>query len=56
MDVKHIRKWERDFLEYLESAPGAVLETIRTKKALDDAATANLKAAIETFRPLFRAE
>ncbi len=56
VDPKHIRKWERDFLEYLESAPGAVLEGIRTRKSLDDAMTASLKAAIETFKPLFRAE
>jgi F-type H+/Na+-transporting ATPase subunit alpha len=56
VDVKHIRKWERDFLEYLASAPGGVLEGIRTKKALDDTLTANLKAAIEAFKPLFRPE
>jgi F-type H+-transporting ATPase subunit alpha len=56
VDVKHIRKWERDFLEYLESAPGAVLEGIRTRKALDDALMANLKAAIAAFKPLFRPE
>jgi F-type H+-transporting ATPase subunit alpha len=56
VDVKHIRKWERDFLEYLESAPGAVLEGIRTRQVLDDTITANLKAAIEAFKPLFRPE
>ena len=56
MDVKNIRKWERDFLEYLSSAPGAVLEGIRTRKALDDTLTASLKAAIEAFKPLFRPE
>ncbi len=28
----------------------------RTKKALDDSITANLKAAIEAFKPMFRAE
>ncbi len=56
VDVKHIRKWEADFLEYLESAPGGVFEGIRTRKALDDGLTASLKAAIEAFKPLFRAE
>ncbi|HLB55049.1 MAG TPA: F0F1 ATP synthase subunit alpha [Gemmatimonadales bacterium] len=56
LDVRHIRKWEREFLEYLASAPGAVLEGIRVRKALDDTLTAHLKAAIETFKPLFRAE
>ena len=56
VDVKHIRKWERDFLKYLESAPGGVLEAIRTRKTLDETTSANLKAAIEAFQPLFRAE
>jgi F-type H+-transporting ATPase subunit alpha len=56
VDVKHIRKWERDFLEYLASAPGAVLDGIRAKKVLDDGLTSGLKAAIAAFKPLFRAE
>jgi len=56
IDVKHIRKWEHDFLEYLASAPGGVLEGIRTKKTLDAALTASLKAAIDTFKPLFRGQ
>jgi len=56
LDVRHIRKWERDFLAYLESAPGAVFEGIRTRKALDETLTAGLKSAIEAFKPLFRAD
>ena len=56
VEVKHIRKWEQDFLEYLASAPGGVLEGIRSKKVLDDTLTANLKAAIQAFKPLFKAE
>jgi F-type H+-transporting ATPase subunit alpha len=56
VDTKHVRAWERDFLEYLASAPGAVLEGIRTKRVLDDDLTAKLKAAIVAFKPLFRAE
>ncbi|MEO8637147.1 MAG: F0F1 ATP synthase subunit alpha, partial [Gemmatimonadales bacterium] len=56
VEVKHIRKWETDFLSYLESAHAAVLDDIRTKKALDDDLTARLKAAIASFKPLFRAE
>ena len=56
VEVKHIRKWETDFLSYLESAHAAVLDGIRTKKALDDDLTAQLKAAIASFKPLFRAE
>ena len=56
VEVKHIRKWEVDFLDYLEAAHPAVLEGLRTKKALDDDLTPRLKAAIGSFKPLFRAE
>jgi F-type H+-transporting ATPase subunit alpha len=56
VDLKQIRQWERDFLEYVANAPGNILEGIRTKKALDAELTASLKAAIEAFKPLFRAE
>ncbi|MGH7561571.1 MAG: F0F1 ATP synthase subunit alpha [Gemmatimonadales bacterium] len=56
VDVKHIRQWERGFLEYLRSGAQGVLEGLRTKRAIDDALTPRLKAAIEGFKPLFRAE
>jgi F-type H+-transporting ATPase subunit alpha len=56
VDVRHIRQWERDFLQYLRSSPGNVLELIRTKRALDDDLTAKLRTAVESFGPLFRAE
>jgi len=54
VDVKHIRQWEHDFLQYLRSTHGAVLETIRTKKTIDDDVTAKLKAAVAGFTPLFQ--
>jgi F-type H+/Na+-transporting ATPase subunit alpha len=56
LDVKQIRKWEADFLAYLESAHPGLLDGIRAKKALDDDLTAKLKAAITAFKPLFKAE
>jgi F-type H+-transporting ATPase subunit alpha len=56
VDIKHIRKWEEDFIAFLESAHPAVLEGIRTKRALDDDNTAKLKAAIAAFKPLFKAD
>jgi len=52
--VKHIRQWERDFLEYLRSSQAEVLQTIRTKKTLDDDLTGKLKAAVAGFTPLFQ--
>ncbi|MDH5315794.1 MAG: F0F1 ATP synthase subunit alpha, partial [Gemmatimonadota bacterium] len=56
VELRHIRQWERDFLAYLESSHRAVVDGLRTKKALDDDLTAKLRAAIEGFKPLFRAE
>ena len=56
IDVKQIRKWERDFLQYLDSSHGAILSGIKTKKALDEDLTTRLKAAIAQFKPLFVAE
>jgi len=56
VEAKQIRKWEQDFLDYLDAAHPAVLEGIRTKKVLDDDLSARLKAAIAAFQPLFRAE
>jgi F-type H+-transporting ATPase subunit alpha len=55
VDVKNIRKWETDFIAFLESAHPAVLDGIRAKRALDDDNTAKLKAAIAAFKPLFKA-
>src|SRR5512134_3550189 len=54
--VEHVRRWEQQFLAYLGASHAPVLEGIRTKKALTDEITAGLKAAIEGFKPLFRAE
>ncbi|HEU4588592.1 MAG TPA: F0F1 ATP synthase subunit alpha, partial [Gemmatimonadales bacterium] len=51
--VPQVRKWENDFLHYLEARHPQVLEGIRTKKALDDELTNGLKAAITAFKPLF---
>ncbi|HEU4569434.1 MAG TPA: F0F1 ATP synthase subunit alpha [Gemmatimonadales bacterium] len=55
VEVKHLRQWEADFLAYLDSAHPSVLEGVRTRKALDDELTGKLKAAVEAFKPLFRA-
>ena len=56
VDVAHIRQWENDFLDYLEANHPAVLNDIRTKKALDDDLTNRLKAAITSFKPMFAPE
>src|SRR6476659_8065466 len=56
VEVPHIRQWEREFMGYLDAQQPAVLEGIRTKKALDDDLTGKLKAAIAAFKPLFTAD
>jgi F-type H+-transporting ATPase subunit alpha len=56
VDVNWIRKWEADFIAYLAATHAALLDGIRTKKALDDDLTGKLKAAIAAFKPLFQAE
>jgi F-type H+-transporting ATPase subunit alpha len=56
IEVAHIRKWEADFIAFLASAHPAVLDGIRTKKALDDDLTGKLKAAIAAFKPLFKVD
>ena len=54
--MKHIRQWERDFMEFLEASHPAVLTDIRTKKALDDDLTGRLKKAIDAFKSVFVAD
>ncbi len=54
VDVAQVRKWEAEFLAYLETQRPKVLDGIRTKKTLDDENTAALKAAIAEFKATFR--
>jgi F-type H+-transporting ATPase subunit alpha len=56
LDLKHIRQWERDLLEFLGSSHAGIMTGIGTKKTLDDDLTGKLRAAIEAFKPLFRPE
>ena len=51
--VPQIRKWEHDFLDYLDASQPQILNDIRTKKALDDDLTKRLKSAITAFAPMF---
>ncbi len=56
VDTRHLRQWERDFLEYLRTTQPAVLETIRSKKTLDDDLVASLRSCTVAFQPLFQPE
>jgi F-type H+-transporting ATPase subunit alpha len=53
--VPQIRKWEEDFIAYLEASHPKVLGDIRTKKAFDDDLTNRLKNALTTFQSMFSA-
>ncbi|MCC6477473.1 F0F1 ATP synthase subunit alpha [bacterium] len=45
-----IAKFQIDFMKYVRSVGHAILETIRTKKALDDDLTSKMKQMIEEFK------
>jgi F-type H+/Na+-transporting ATPase subunit alpha len=51
--VPQIRKWEQDFIGYLEASHADILSDIRTKKVLDDGVTNRLKGALSTFKTIF---
>ncbi|HSM15815.1 MAG TPA: F0F1 ATP synthase subunit alpha, partial [Gemmatimonadales bacterium] len=53
VEIGDIRKWEKDFLAYLDASHPEVLTGIRTKKDLTEEITSELKAAIKAFKPLF---
>ncbi|HKP30451.1 MAG TPA: F0F1 ATP synthase subunit alpha [Gemmatimonadales bacterium] len=54
VEVKDVRQWERDFLQFLRSSHAAFLQAIKTKKELDDSLTSTAKAAVAEFTPLFK--
>jgi F-type H+-transporting ATPase subunit alpha len=54
--VEECRKFEDDLYRFVDNAHRGVWEEIRTKKALDDALRATLKAVIEEFKARFVAD
>lgn len=48
--VEDVRRFEREFLSFMDSQHVDVLKAIREKKALDDTIEANLNKAIEEFK------
>ncbi|MGO9966102.1 MAG: F0F1 ATP synthase subunit alpha [Bryobacteraceae bacterium] len=54
--VEQCRKFEEDLYRFVDNAHRGVWEEIRTKKALDDALRATLKAVIEEFKARFVAD
>jgi F-type H+-transporting ATPase subunit alpha len=54
--VPAVRRFEREFLAYVETNNPDILKTIAEKKALDDNIKAQIKKAVESFKERFSAE
>jgi F-type H+/Na+-transporting ATPase subunit alpha len=53
--VPEVRRFEQEFLQFVETNYPSVLKNIATKKALDDAIKAEIKTAIDAFKERFTA-
>jgi F-type H+/Na+-transporting ATPase subunit alpha len=51
--VPEVRRFEREFLQFVETNYPSVLKKIAEKKALDDAIKAEIKAAVDAFKERF---
>jgi F-type H+-transporting ATPase subunit alpha len=54
IDVDKIKDYQAKLQEFLETRKASLLEAIRTKKAIDDALGADLKAAFEEFGQFYK--
>ncbi|HSK70366.1 MAG TPA: F0F1 ATP synthase subunit alpha [Pyrinomonadaceae bacterium] len=50
VEVEDIRRFEAEFLDFVENAHPGVLSTLRDKKSLDDDLKASMKEAVEDFK------
>src|SRR5215213_1344537 len=50
IEVEDLKRFESELSAFIENAHPAVLETLRTKKSLDDDLKASLKEAVEDFK------
>jgi F-type H+-transporting ATPase subunit alpha len=53
--VGEVGRFEKEFLQYVETSQPSILNSIVDKKALDDGIRAEIKKAVETFRERFAA-
>jgi F-type H+-transporting ATPase subunit alpha len=53
--VSEVRRFEKEFLQFVETNYAGVLKEIATKKALDDGIKANVKSAVDAFKDRFTA-
>jgi F-type H+/Na+-transporting ATPase subunit alpha len=50
IEVENLKRFESELSAFIESSHPAVLETLRTKKSLDDDLKASMKEAVEDFK------
>jgi len=53
--VPEVRRFEKEFVQYVETSHGSILKSIAAKKALDDVIKAEIKSALDAFRERFTA-
>src|SRR5213594_3491009 len=53
--VPEVQRFEKEFLQYVETSHGSILKAIADKKALDDAIKAEVKSALDAFKERFSA-
>jgi F-type H+-transporting ATPase subunit alpha len=53
--VQEVRRFEREFLQFVETNYPSVLKNIAAKKALDDGIKAEIKTAVDAFKERFTA-
>ncbi len=51
--VGDVRRFEKEFLQFVESTQPGILKSISEKKALDDSIKGEIKKAVETFKERF---
>src|SRR5579863_6053750 len=54
--VSEIRRFEREFLQFVETNNAKILQDIAEKKALDDGIRSSIKAAFDSFKERFKAK
>jgi len=53
--VPDVRRFEKEFLQFVETSHSGILKSIAEKKALDDGIKAEIKKAVEAFKERFTA-
>jgi F-type H+-transporting ATPase subunit alpha len=53
--VSEVRRFEREFFQFVETNHSSILKSIADKKALDDAIKAEIKKALDAFKERFAA-